>query len=565
MSEITVKNLKYKYPGADRLALDGIDLSVEKGDFIGVIGANGAGKSTFAEALIGLVPQFFNGAYGGMVEIAGMKAETTPVSELCKKVGLVFQNPFNQLSGAKNKVFDEVAFGLENMGIAPDEMKERIERVLRKLDMWEYRDRNPFELSGGQMQRVAIASILVMDPDIIILDEPTSELDPEGTEEVFKTVETLSHSGKTIIMIEQKIEKIAKYCSHLLLLSEGKQIDYDTTAKVLSRPDLEDYGVKAPAFTRLCKALALTEPDGTYPVTLESAKKLISENKEHITAKAPTIAINDVAEDLSHVIYQVNDLDFYYRSGTDIFKNFNLLLDSRPTAIVGQNGAGKTTLAKLLKGLLKPCGGNIYFGQDDISKKTVAMLAGKVGYVFQNPDDQIFKYKILDEVMFGPLNIGMTEEAARKNAIDALAVVGLSDKKDENPYDCQLSERKMISIASVLAMNTDVLILDEPTIAQDTHGKEVISSIIKDLKGKGKLVISILHDMDFVAENFDRMIIMAHGHILEDNVPEMAFSNDTALKEARLQKPYTAELCNELALPYTYLTVEGAIACMSKK
>lgn len=123
----------------------------------------------------------------------------------------------------------------------------------------------------------------------------------------------------------------------------------------------------------------------------------------------------------------------------------------------------------------------------------------------------------------------------------------------------------MISIASVLAMNTDVLILDEPTIAQDTHGKEVISSIIKDLKGKGKLVISILHDMDFVAENFDRMIIMAHGHILEDNVPEMAFSNDTALKEARLQKPYTAELCNELALPYTYLTVEGAIACMSKK
>ena len=231
-----------------------------------------------------------------------------------------------------------------------------------------------------------------------------------------------------------------------------------------------------------------------------------------------------------------------------MFENLNLLLDHRITAIIGQNGAGKTTLVRLLKGLLKPVSGSIYFGEEDISQKTVAMLAGKVGYVFQNPDDQIFKYNVLDEVMFGPLNIGMNPETAKEKALKALELMGLSGKEKENPYDLDLHERKMVAIASVLAMDTEVIILDEPTIAQDDTGKKRISSMIKQLSDSGKLVIAILHDMDFVAENFERVIVMAHGTVLADGVPEEVFAQDEVLKKARLQKPSMTQLLERLGM-----------------
>ena len=216
--------------------------------------------------------------------------------------------------------------------------------------------------------------------------------------------------------------------------------------------------------------------------------------------------------------------------------------------LTGYMGAGKTTLVRLLKGLLKPVSGSIYFGEEDISPKTVAMLAGKVGYVFQNPDDQIFKYNVLDEVMFGPLNIGMNPETAKEKALKALELMGLSGKEKENPYDLDLHERKMVAIASVLAMDTEVIILDEPTIAQDDTGKKRISSMIKQLSDSGKLVIAILHDMDFVAENFERVIVMAHGTVLADGVPEEVFAQDEVLKKARLQKPSMTQLLERLGI-----------------
>ena len=254
MSVITVEKLRYRYPHTKELALDGVDFSVEKGEFIGIIGENGAGKSTLSQAIMGLVPQFYKGAYGGKIMVDGLEAGKTPVAQLCGHVGLVFQNPFNQLSGAKDNVYEEVAFGMQNLGVPAEEMKKRVEEALKLLDIWQYRDRNPFDLSGGQMQRVAIASVLVMRPDVMILDEPTSQLDPQGSDEVFQAVEKLTNSGITILMIEQKIEKMAAYCDRILLLHKGKQIAFDTPQKVFSLKNLEEYGILAPAFTRICKA-----------------------------------------------------------------------------------------------------------------------------------------------------------------------------------------------------------------------------------------------------------------------------------------------------------------------
>lgn len=556
MALIEVTNLKYRYPHTESLALDGIDFQVEKGQFIGIAGENKSGKSTLCQAFAGLVPTMFRGAYGGKLLIDGVEAAKTPIAELCQKVGLVFQNPFNQLSGAKDTVFEEIAFGLQNLGIPRDEIFKRVEENLKLLDIEEYRDRNPFDLSGGQTQRVAIASILAMEPKVIVLDEPTSQLDPQGSEEVFRVVDKLAKTGITIIMVEQKMEKLASYCDKILLLHKGKQIAYDTPERIFSRDDLEELGVKPPVYTQVCRALGVSrkeEEDRLYPVTLAQLERLRDQFPSKLSGRA---SIKDREEINGQSVFKIQDLKFHYNPDIPVIEHLDLCLDARPTAIIGQNGAGKTTLVKLLKGLLKPNAGSISFEGEDISRRTVAQLAGKVGYVFQNPDDQIFKNRVMEEVMVGPLNLGKSREEAQKLAAEALEMVGLMDAAEENPYDLDLSERKMVAIASVVAMDPKVLILDEPTIAQDAKGRAVLGRIVQTLSEKGKFVLAILHDMDFVAEYFERVIIMAHGKVLKDGPGETVFYEKESLLKARLEQPHTARLCELLGYEGAFMTAE---------
>lgn len=539
MAFIEIEHLKYRYPHTEQLALDDLSFTVEKGEFIGIIGENGAGKSTLSQAFCGLVPQFYKGAYGGSVKIDGISASTTPTSELCKKVGLIFQNPFHQLSGAKDTVWDEISFGLENLGIAPDEIEKRLEKVLRQLDIWQYREKNPFDLSGGQMQRVAIASILAMEPEVLILDEPTSQLDPQGSEEVFHTVELLAKTGITIFMIEQKMEKLAAYCDKLLFMHQGKQIAFDTPDVIFSRDDLDTFGICPPYAVRFAREHQIRQADGNYPITAEKLKAAIAFSQKEIPLPSIDSAKTQSGFETS---FQIQQLSFAYQKEQPIFQNFSLTMDQRPTAIIGQNGAGKTTLVRLLKGLLKPSAGTIQYQGKDLSNHTVASLASQIGYVFQNPDDQIFKYNVLDEVMFGPLNIGMSKETAKKRSLEALEWLGLLDEAQQNPYDLELSQRKLVAIASVLAMDTDVIILDEPTIGQDYKGREIIAQLIQRLSEQGKLVIAILHDMDFVVQCFSRVLILTNGKLLADGTPEEVFSEEDILRQAALDLPHALQV-----------------------
>lgn len=276
MAKIVAENLKYRYPLSKELALDGIDFEIRDGEFIGIIGENQAGKSTLCQALVGLVPHFYKGAYGGKVLIDELEVGKSDISSLSQRVGIVFQNPFTQVSGAKLTVYEEVAFGLENLGISREVIIERVDEALKLLDIYRLKDKYPFDLSGGQMQRMAIASIIAMNPQIIILDEPTSQLDPEGSEEVFKAIQALARSGKTIIMVEHKMEKIAKYSDRVMLLNKGKLIAFEEPKKIFSRGDINAYGIQEPVYTRVCKELGLKEPHtGLYPVTLEGAYDLV--------------------------------------------------------------------------------------------------------------------------------------------------------------------------------------------------------------------------------------------------------------------------------------------------
>ncbi|AGX43140.1 energy-coupling factor ABC transporter ATP-binding protein [Clostridium saccharobutylicum] len=277
MAKIMVEHLKYRYPQTDKLVLNDISFTIEPGEFIGIVGKNNSGKSTLCQAFVGLVPTFYKGAYGGKVFIDDMEVSKSDISEVCKKVGIVFQNPFNQVTGSKMSVYEEIAFGLENMGIPRGEMIERIDEAMELLDISKYKDRNSFDLSGGQMQRMAIASIIAMRPEVIILDEPTSQLDPQGSEEVFQAVQALSKKGITIIMVEHKIEKIAQYSDKVMLLNDGKLIHFDTPQQIFSMDNILEYGIAPPAFTQICRGLKIYNKEiGLYPVTLDEAQNILS-------------------------------------------------------------------------------------------------------------------------------------------------------------------------------------------------------------------------------------------------------------------------------------------------
>ncbi len=530
MGIISIGHLKYRYPGMNKLALDDINVEIEQGEIIGVIGRSGSGKSTLAQALIGLVPNFYRGAYGGRVRVGEKVVGEWPVEQMCEDVGMIFQNPFTQLSGAKDNVYGEVAYGLQNLGIPRDEIHRRVEKVLKKLGIWEYREKNPFLLSGGQMQRVAIASMLVMNPKVMIFDEPTSQLDPRATKEIFSIVEDMAKEGKTIIIVEQKIELMARHCDKLLVLEGGKCIAFGKTEEVLQRTDL---GIAPPIYVRIAREHNIKTAQGRYPIT---AEEFLQSVKQKVNLSLDEKRESYQAEE----VFRIQGMDFSYVEDSPIFSDFSLSLDARSTAIVGENGAGKTTLVKLLKGLLSPQKGDILYGRENIKEKTVASLAKEVGYVFQNPDDQIFQSNVLQEVMFGPKNLGMKN--AEEMANEALEMVGLSHQAQANPYDLSLQERKMIAIASVIAMDPKVMILDEPTIAQDSVGKDRIANIIKVLRAKGKCVIAILHDMDFVLENFERVMVLFHGKILAEGEAEEVFCQDEILQQAKLEKPYRIAL-----------------------
>jgi ABC-type cobalt transport system, ATPase component len=254
-------------------------------------------------------------------------------------------------------------------------------------------------------------------------------------------------------------------------------------------------------------------------------------------------------------LIDVKQLHFAYPHEPELLKGLDLTFDNRSTAIIGQNGSGKTTFVKLLKGLLRPSSGDILIHGLNTKETSVAKLAARIGLVFQNPGDQIFKSKVSDEVMFGPLNIGFPEDQANRMTSEALHKVGLESKVNANPYDLSFSERKLLTVASVLAMDPEIVILDEPTIAQDEPGRQLLQTLVRNLETGGKLVIAILHDMDFVAETFTRTIILQDGDIVMDDDTKAVFSKTEILIQAGLEPPHVTQLAKSLGYPETYLSV----------
>ena len=559
---LELAGLEVRYHGRRAPALTGIDLAVTAGEMVGVGGRNGAGKSTLALAAAAFIPRVVRARLAGVVRIAGADVAATPARELPRRVGIVFSTPSNQLSGSKLTVREELAFGLENLGVAREAMDVRIERTLAALGIAHLAERLPTALSGGEQQRVAIAAILCMGPGLLVLDEPTAQLDPAGTRAVAELLVGRAADGTSVLVAEHKAAVLGQV-GRLLVLDGGVAVGIDAPGAALGPALGGRAGIAVPAVASLAAALGLPASQALDLPAV--ADELHAAGRERIAAAAgalrsagspagggaPVAAPWQAVRDQPAAAIEIRDLRHVYPGGMDALRGVSLAIEpGEAVAIVGQNGSGKTTLVKHLVRILAPAAGSVRVGGRDLAGQTIAEAARTVGFVFQDPDRQLFSRSVEREVAFGPRNLGLPDGEAARLVAQALATVGLAERSLENPYDLGLSERKLVALASVLAMDPAVLVLDEPTTGQDAPGAARVGAIVDSWVAAGRTVVAVTHDMEFAARHFGRVVVMRQGEVVADGPPVtiLAEANATLLASTGLEPPPLAVLAARLGL-----------------
>lgn len=570
---VQIKDLIHKFVDTDaegnvtgeKNAVDSVSLDVEKGEFIAILGHNGSGKSTLAKHINAILMPT-----SGTLYVNGKDtADGRNIWDIRQSAGMVFQNPDNQI--IETVVEEDVGFGPENLGVETEEIWKRVESALGKVGMLEFRKHSPSRLSGGQKQRVAIAGVLAMHPDCIVLDEPTAMLDPHGRQEVIQTLKELNEKEKvTIILITHHMNEAA-LADKIFVMNEGKIALQGTPKEVFSHYDeMKKIGLDVPVSTEIVHGLkkyGWHMPDDiiSEEELLDSIKKNLPEKAEkdtehRVEQKNESKAEQDNREaqqqkDSGEVILSLRDVNYIYSADTvyrrHALKNVSLdIWKGEFIAVIGHTGSGKSTLIQHLNGLNKPSSGKILYKGQDISEKSFKLsdLRKKVGLVFQYPEYQLFETTVLLDVAFGPKNLGCDREQAEQQAREALALVGLPEECYEmSPFELSGGQKRKAAIAGVLAMNPEVLILDEPTAALDPYGRDEILSILEDLHRKKNITILLVsHSMDEVARFAQRIIVMDKGEILMDGTPADIFRRHKELEEIGLAAPQAMYIMKEL-------------------
>ena len=571
---VEVKDLKFTYKGGKRPALNEISLKIERGEFFVILGPNGAGKTTLALCLVGVIPHYIEGEYSGEVIVDGLRILEHSIQEVATRLGLILQDPESQIIGITVK--DDVAFGPCNLGLSKDEVLQRVKYSLRVVRLSGYEERETYRLSGGEKQRVAIASVLALKPDILVADEPTSELDPIGKREVFDTLLKLrDEEDKTIIMITHEVDWAVKCADRIGILYDGRFVSVGEPREVireLGEEGLRRYGVRVPQASQLYFRLAKHLDGGKSPwITVEEASSALKELLGKKSRLKEVMARGrETAKSTGEPVIIVEDLWHIYPGGVEALRGISMqVYRGEHLAIIGQNGSGKTTLVKHFNGLLKPTKGRVLVFGTDTRNVSVSELSKRVGYVFQNPDHQIFAPSILEEVAFGLRNLKLPEEEVRKRVSWALNFVGLEGREEEHPFKLSKAERQMLAVASILSMKPDVIIVDEPTTGQDWMGVNKIMNMLDELKRMGHTIITITHDMRAVAEHADRVIVLHRGRILREGSPREVFSKPEILMQTYLEPPPITLLAKSLSdsgvpVPKDVLTVEEAADSLGK-
>jgi energy-coupling factor transport system ATP-binding protein len=523
MSEpiVRVTDLTYYYPGDPEPVLRDVNLEIYPGEFALLIGPSGCGKSTLALTLNGIVPLVYGGRIKGQVFIDGVDTRTSSVYGLGTKIGIVFQDPDSQLCNLR--VEDEVAFGPANLTMSVDDVLARIERSLQDVDESEIRHRLIYEISGGQKQRVAIASILAMEPKIIVFDEPTANLDPRGAVQLFDFIKKLNREkGVTVVVIEHIVDSVMRHADRLLLMEEGT-IRYNGLPRDIMQANgrfvVDTLGLRIPQVSELAlrladKGLAL-DP---FPLSLGEAAEAICKVKERVefSPSPPTRPPGvPVGEGMGVRAIQAEHLDFVYSDGTHAVKDVSLTIEKGDVVgIVGKNGSGKTTLTSLFIGLNKPTSGTAAVSGLDIGQATTRDLAGKIGYVFQYPEHQFVEDTVYKEVAFSLKAQKRPPEEVEARVNQVLELLALEKMKEKHPFRLSMGQKRRLSVATMLILNLDTLILDEPTTGQDRKNIDNIMDIMMEVNQKGTTVILITHDMNLVARHCSRILVMDAGEVV---------------------------------------------------
>jgi energy-coupling factor transport system ATP-binding protein len=552
LEDLTVRYLTRKVP-----AIDSVSLAVNEGEIVAVAGRNGAGKSTLCLAGAGFIPRVIRAAVKGTASIDDLRLIGARLPEIAGRVGIVFSSPALQLSASKPSVRDELAFGLENLAVPRSEMDVRIDNVLARLGIAHLADREPLALSGGEQQRVAIASIVVMGTGVLVLDEPAAQLDPQGTAEVTALLVELARGGRAVLVAEHAAEVLAvgARCS---VLNNGRVAFSGRPGEALSEQVLDPLGLVPPTLVRLAAAAGLEPSKAFDEVAIADAlgRAVHNGDRLRLDARAPQGGPSQQLSmpDTRSVGVRVQGLGHRYPEGVEALRGVDLAIaPGEAVAIVGQNGSGKTTLVKHLNGLLRPQSGTVRIGDQEVGQRSIAELSANVGFVFQNPDDQLFNSRVDREVAFGPRNLGRATKDLSELVSQALELVGLQDERATNPYDLGFSLRKLVAFASVLAMDTPVVVMDEPTTGQDGPGIVRIGSIVDALAAAGRTVIAITHDMEFAARHFARIVVMRQGEIVLDGPPSQIFSAGQfdLLASTGLRPPPAAAVAARMGLAQT--------------
>ena len=519
MSFIDIRGLSHKFNIKDKdgnkigenWAIKDVDFLADRGEMIAILGRNGSGKSTFARHLNGLLAP-----HGGSIVIGGKDlASTDNLMAVRRQVGMVFQNPDNQIVG--NTLAEDIGFGLENLGMPCSDIWNKIDEMLELTGLTAYKYSSTSRISGGQKQRLAIAASMAMTPECLVLDEATSMLDPQGAKDMLKLVLKLNKDKNiTVIMVTHKISE-ALLADRVYILDDSRIVAEGIPEDVLTDVErLKTYGLEIPVRMKI---------ETGIPVDICSEYK-----KKHlqISQKVEMTAnhVNDhdsTLNDLKKCIVELQKVSYSYVNGNESFKALSdidlKIYEGQVLAVIGQTGSGKSTLLQMINKLIAPQSGKVYLYSTDVQRvRNIKDIRRRIGYVFQFPESQLFESTVLKDVMYGPINFGMSKDEAEMSARHALELVGVPERyTDYSPFELSGGLRKRVAIAGILAYEPDILILDEPACGLDGESKEQLWELIRTLnREKNVTIILVSHDMEDVYEMSERGLLMDHGKVVYD-------------------------------------------------
>jgi len=534
---IELRNVTYSYPDSKAPVLRNLSLRVEEGEFLLVIGVSGAGKSTLLRCLNGLVPHFYGGAFQGEVRVAGRDPVATSPRGMSDLVGFVFQDPEAQF--VVDVVEDELAFAMENHNLPQSLMRKRVEEVLDQLDIAPLRHRRISTLSGGEKQRVAIGAVLTLQPRVLVLDEPTSQLDPQAAEEVLTILQKLNADlGLTIVLSEHRLERVVQYVDRVLYLPGGGQPPLiGRPREVLAQVDL------APPLARLGRALGW-DP---LPLTIKEGRRFAQRLTS--TLHLPPSILHPPPSTLQPVI-DIRNLWFSY-DGQEALRGIDLKVGRGEfVALMGRNGSGKTTLLKHIVGLLHPQEGRVELWGRDTRHLGMEAIVRRVGYVPQNPNALLFADTLRDELDFTLRSHGLSAGGYD----ELLRALGMEQHLETYPRDLSAGERQRAALAAILVADPEVILLDEPTRGLDYHQKRALADFLIQMRDRGKTVIIATHDVELVARCADRVVILGEGQVVVDG----------PVREVMTDSLVFSPQVNKLLRDGRFLTVEDVLEAMGR-